>query len=144
MAIDVQRQIVALGLAEHIELPGACDDPSVHLARGHMVTLTSDHEGIPNALLEGMAMGRPVVAPRVGGIPELVDDGCGITVPPNDEGALANAILALIQDKDRRSDLGAAARRKAEGFSWDAVVQRTESIYRTEVARNSTSSLESV
>jgi colanic acid/amylovoran biosynthesis glycosyltransferase len=70
-------------------------------------------EGIPVALMEAMACGAPVVASRLSGIPELVEDGVtGVLVPPADEPAIAAAIAGLLQDPARRQRLGAAARDK--------------------------------
>jgi glycosyltransferase involved in cell wall biosynthesis/GT2 family glycosyltransferase len=69
----------------------------------------------PNALIEAMAMGLPVVSTHISTIPEVVEDGVsGILVPPNDATQLANTIGALMQDPARRSGLGAAARQRVE------------------------------
>lgn len=75
-------------------------------------------EGIPVALMEGMAMGLPVVASDVSGIPELVTDGqAGHLVPPGDPAALAAAIRALEQDREAVRRMGAEARKAvANGF----------------------------
>ena len=135
-AAEVRGQVSALALESNIELVGARSDPSQYLARAHVVTLTSDHEGLPNALLEGMAVGRPVVAASVGGIPELVDQRCGITVSPHDEPAMTDAFLSLLEHPERASAMGRAARRCAEDYGWDAVVDRTEKVYADVLSRN--------
>jgi len=64
----------------------------------------------PLALLEGMALGRPIVASAVGGIPEMLADGeSGLLVPPSDAPALATSVIGLLRDAPRRRALGAAA-----------------------------------
>jgi len=73
--------------------------------------LPSLWEGLPNALLEAMALGLPVVASKVDGVPEAVTDGKdGLLVPPADPAALARALQALAADADKRAALGAAAK----------------------------------
>ena len=71
----MRRLAAELGLGGSVEFAGLLEDPRAAIGRAHVVCLTSDSEGFPNALLEAMAMGRPVVATSVGGIPELVRDG---------------------------------------------------------------------
>lgn len=93
--------------------------------------LASVIEGFPNVLLESMAMARPVVATRVGGIPELIDSGeNGLLVPPRDAEALAQAILSLIADRDRAARMGIQAREKIKkSFSRDRMVDQYEALY---------------
>ena len=75
-----------------------------------MVVLSSLHEGTPVSLIEAMAAGRPVVATRVGGVPDLIRDReTGLLVPPRDPAALAAAIQELLDDPGLRARLGAAA-----------------------------------
>ncbi len=73
------------------------------------------HEGIPQIILQAQAMARAIVATRIGGIPEVVEDGAtGVLIEPRDAGALAETIGGLLDDPARRARLGAAARRYAE------------------------------
>lgn len=90
-------------------------------------------EGLPGALREAMAFGKPVVATRVGGIPEAVDDGrTGLLVAPGDADALAEAILALLRDPGRRAMMGRAGRVLAEQrFSKDAFMATINTVYAT-------------
>jgi glycosyltransferase involved in cell wall biosynthesis len=79
------------------------------------ITPDGDRDGIPNVLLEAMSMGLPVVASRVSGIPELVEDGAsGLLVAPDDPQALAHAIVDLIEQPDRASGLGRVARARVK------------------------------
>jgi glycosyltransferase involved in cell wall biosynthesis len=87
-------------------------------------------------LLECMAAGRPVIASRVGGIPEVVADGeTGILVPPGDAAELARAMERLIADHALRESMGETAMKRSRSFTADAVVPRIESIYSEAVAR---------
>ena len=92
-----------------------------------IVVLPSLHEGIPVALMEAMAHGIPVVATRVGGVPELLSSGGGVMVAPADASALAGAIGALLRNPDDARAMGAVGRRSVlAGFSSDAVCARLE------------------
>jgi glycosyltransferase involved in cell wall biosynthesis len=78
-----------------------------------------------------MALGKAVVVTRVGGLPEVVEDGKdGILVPAADPGALASRIIELLGDVDLRNRLGLAARRRAEAFDVRASVRRAEDAYK--------------
>ncbi|HXV87317.1 MAG TPA: glycosyltransferase family 4 protein, partial [Gemmatimonadales bacterium] len=72
-------------------------------------------DGLPNVIREAMALGTPVIASDVAGIPEALDDGrCGVLVPPRDVGALAGAIGQLLDDPVRRRSLASRARTRTE------------------------------
>ncbi|MGQ9780426.1 MAG: glycogen synthase [Bacillota bacterium] len=81
--------------------------------------------------LEAMACGRPVVASRTGGIPEVVADGVtGILVPPGEPRDLADAVSALLADPQRAATMGAAGRRRVEEeFTWEKVARKTLGVY---------------
>jgi glycosyltransferase involved in cell wall biosynthesis len=118
------------GLVDRVEFVGQATDPRPYLQAAHVVALTSDHEGFPNAVLEGMAMGRPIVATPAGGIRELVrpgEDGF-IGASASD---LATAMVLLLRDAQLREAMGHSARLRAEGFGWPIVVSKTEGLYRT-------------
>lgn len=89
--LDLAGRVVLTGGRPHAELPDwfrACD----------IVTLPSHSEGIPNVLRESIAMGRPFVATRVGGIPEIADPGVSRLVPVGDVGALADALADMLSN----------------------------------------------
>lgn len=88
-------------------------------------------DGLPNALLEAMATGRPIVASRVAGIPDVVTDGVeGILVPQNDAPALRDAMLRLAADSLGRGALGENARRRVErDLTWERVASTLEECY---------------
>jgi len=90
-----------------------------------------DTEGLGVVLIEALAFGKPAVASGIGGIPDVVVHGeTGILVPPNDAGALSEALNALVHDPERARRLGEAGRQRAETlFSWDAILDRTIQMY---------------
>ena len=93
---------------------------------------TSETESFCLSLLEAMCFGCPSVSTRVGGIPEVVEDGVsGLLTPAGDIGALTSGLEALIHDEPRRRALGEAARTRARArFSADVIVPRYEALYR--------------
>jgi glycosyltransferase involved in cell wall biosynthesis len=92
---------------------GFVDDPANAYAAADVVALSSVHEGLGLVLLEAAQHGVPAVATRVGGIPDVVEDGVtGVLVPPRDPAALAHALETVLADDARRRALGAAARER--------------------------------
>jgi len=120
-----------LGLDGEVRFLGAVHDAARLLPGFDVFVLSSVLEGMSNALLEAMAAGRPVVATRVGGNPELVIDGeTGLLVPPRDPEALAEALLRLVRDPGLARRLGEGARRRVESqFTLAAMVGRLEGLY---------------
>ena len=112
-------------------LPGERSDIPELMAAMDIFVLPSLGEGISNTILEAMATGLPVIATRVGGNPELVQEGVtGQLVPPADPEALAQALLEYVRDADRRHAHGRAAREIIDRqFSIPAMVQGYLSVY---------------
>ena len=76
-------------------------------------------------------MGVPVVATRIGGVGEILEnDRQGLLVPPDDEAALADALESLLRDPERRRTLGAAGRSRVKEFSMERMIRRTEDVYK--------------
>ena len=119
------------GLAGRVHFAGQQDEVQTWLAALDVFVLSSDWEGMPNALLEAMAAGLPVVATAVGGTPEVVVDGVtGLLVPPRAPAALAEAIGCLLCDPNLRRQMGQAGReRVAAQFDIATTVRRTEALY---------------
>ncbi len=112
---ELQAEIDGLGLHGKVLLAGFRSDVTSLLARFDVMALTSHSEGQPNAILEAMAAGTPVVATSVGGIPELLGDGdAGLLVPAGDADALAQAIEGLLLDPTRARRLGQAGRLRVQ------------------------------
>lgn len=93
-----------------------------HLASCELFVLPSHTEGFPNVIVEAMALGRAIVATKVGAIPEMLADGAGILVSPRDVSELEREMRSLISDAQARASLGSVAKKKAENcYSIDAV-----------------------
>lgn len=110
-------------------LPNA--DLAAWYQRASIFVAPSIWDNSPNTIYEAMACGTPVIASRVGGIPELVADGeTGLLVPPGDETALADALVALLGDAPRRERMGEKARaRSVAHYSVDKILNQTLSFY---------------
>jgi glycosyltransferase involved in cell wall biosynthesis len=117
LAQSIARSLSAGGLGHRLQLVGHVRDPMSLLAGLDLFVLPSLWEGLPIALLEAMAAGLPVVATRVAGIDEVIEDGrSGLLVPPADPAALARAITELVDDDERRRCLGQGARERVRCF----------------------------
>lgn len=128
---DCELQARELGLQERIHFLGKRGDVPAILAHLDVSVLCSTSEGLSNVIMESMTAGKPVVATRVGGNPELVQDGVtGLVVPPADSAALGEAIGALLDDPARAAAMGAAARQIAEErFSVRTMIGAHEKLY---------------
>jgi len=123
----------SLGIAEAVAFPGAVtgETKARLFASARAFVSSSRREPFANAVLEAMAAGRPVVATRVGGNVEIVEeDVSGFLVEPEDPVGMAKAILRLLEDSERSAVMGGAARQRADAFSWDEMVNRYEALYR--------------
>lgn len=114
------------------------DEVAQQYERADVFVLPSLLEAFGMPAAEAMAAGLPVVASRSGGIVEIVADGeTGLLVPPDDAAALAEALLALLRDPERRIRMGAAGRVRArDRFSWDRIAGETEDAFRGARARS--------
>jgi len=120
-----------LGLGAHVRFLGNVQDVPALLARASALVLPSLSEGISLTLLEAMARGLPVVATRVGGNPEVVEDGVtGQLVPARDPDSLAQALLALWPGSERTREMGRAGRQRVEQlFDIKRMVADYEDLY---------------
>lgn len=124
---ELAALVAALGLAERVSMPGRTRQPGTWVRDAGIFVLSSRHEGFPNALLEAMAAGLPVIATDcpVGGPRVLVDHGRnGVLVPGEDVAALAEALDRLMGDAAQRRALGEAARRSAGRYAFPEVIGR--------------------
>jgi glycosyltransferase involved in cell wall biosynthesis len=127
---DLRERVRGLGLNEAVVFAGYRTDATRLMAAFDVFVLPSRFEGLSIALLEAMALGRAVVATRVGGSPEVIEDGdSGILAEAGDPGALAEAIRSLLDDPSRRARMGQAARRRAGRFDIGAAAARMEEVY---------------
>jgi len=137
METRLRENVAGANLGSHVLFLGRRDDIPALLADADVLAVPSRWEGMPNALLESMAAGRPAVAARVGGCPELVVDGqTGLLVPPEDHAALAAALEKVLVRKVFAEEMGTAARERAKSnFTIDAMVDRNEALYDRILAR---------
>ena len=107
-----------LGITERVQFRGWLPFPEVRKAMSEATVLVHPSNGIgdglPNVVREAMAVGTPVVASDVAGIPDALSDGCGVLVPPKDVGALATSIASVLADPAQRVAIAARARRRVE------------------------------
>jgi glycosyltransferase involved in cell wall biosynthesis len=131
-----EAEIERRGLSRCVRLPGTRGDIPELFAHLDQFWLTSDFEGTPNVVLEAMAAGLPVLATKVGGTPEVVEDGrTGILVDARDAQGLARHSLALAGDHGAARRLGdRAAEAARERFSIAAMVERTADVYEAALA----------
>ena len=128
MLLDmVQRK----GLRQVVTFTGFQEDVLTHISAMDIFVLPSLMEGFGIALLEAMAMGKPVVATDVGGIPEIMEDTVtGVLVPPRNSGALAQKIFQLLESPKLRGYLGSNGRtRVVERFSIDRMITQIKTLY---------------
>jgi glycosyltransferase involved in cell wall biosynthesis/O-antigen/teichoic acid export membrane protein len=126
----------AQGIDAEVEFLGAVSDVPALLARCSFSVLPSLTEGMPNAVLESLAQGRAVVASAVGGVPEILERGGGILVPPGDAGSLADAMRALLADPALAARLGAEGRGLVhDWFGIDRMVEESLHLYQFLLAR---------
>ncbi|MBI4860241.1 MAG: glycosyltransferase [Candidatus Riflebacteria bacterium] len=127
----LESQIRRLGLGGRVRVLGARDDVPALLQQAHVFVLSSRSEGMPGSVLEAMATGLPVVATRVGGTPEIVEDGrSGLLVEPGDRSALQQAIETVLSSPERRRAMGEAGlARVHERFTREAFIRAHELLY---------------
>ena len=131
LAEEVHALHESLGLGERFRLLGYRDDVPRLLGAADFFVLGSAHEGLPVAVMEALAVGVPVVATAVGGIPGAIESGVqGIVTPPHDPGALAQAILTVARDGELRATMSAAARIRSVAFDIRTAVGVEEEAYR--------------
>ncbi len=136
--VRLREAAQALGIAPLVWFAGARADAPALLRGFDIFALPSLNEGISNTILEAMASGRPVVAARVGGNGELIEDGVsGSLYDSQDAGALAGAIGRYLDDPDLRAAHGAAARERClSHFAMEAMVRGYTELYDGLLARN--------
>ena len=128
----VRREAAELGVGETIRFLGRRRDALRFVAAADVFLNPSDVEGLPLAVLEAMALGTPVVATSVGGVPSVVKDNeTGLLVAPSEPESLARATLRLLADSEVAEKLAGAAREVVErAYSLEAMVLAQEAVYR--------------
>lgn len=127
----LEHQSRMLGIAERVCFAGRRTEIPDLLEASDLFCLPSRTEGLGIAVIEAMAAGLPTVVSRIGGLPEVVDEGVtGLLVTPGDCGALAEALALLLSDSPRAAQMGEAGRRRAiKCFDSRAMVTATQAVY---------------
>ncbi|MBI3243732.1 MAG: glycosyltransferase family 4 protein [Chloroflexi bacterium] len=133
LIIGTGEQELALKRAagEGVQFVGQVDDVAPYLKAADLFVLPSSTEGLSNAMLEAMATGLPVVATSVGGTTDLITPGeNGLLVPPDSPPALQEALLTLLADEARRTEMGRRGREQVLGdYALPAVAGRLRNLY---------------
>jgi glycosyltransferase involved in cell wall biosynthesis len=145
--VDARLVIVGIGELEHevkalakrFRLEGSVyflgwqDNPFKFMRRASLFVLSSDYEGFPNALIEAMAVGCPSISTDcISGPAEVLKGGeCGVLVPPNDENAMAGAIVRLLRNEGLRRELSEKGMRRAEDFDISAQAEEYKRLIET-------------
>ena len=120
-----------LGLTDIVQLPGFAPAPEDLVAQATIVVQPSRAEALSSSVLDALALGVPVVASNVDGLPEALARGGGVLVPPESPVELSRAVGRLLDDALERARLGAEGRIAATWFSLDLLVERTLDVYRS-------------
>jgi glycosyltransferase involved in cell wall biosynthesis len=128
----LERQSRNLGLSDAVTFAGFRNDIADLLSAGDLFVLPTLWDALPTVVMEAMAAGLPVVASRVGGLPDMVQDGVeGVLVSTDNEVELVSAICSILGDDGLHQDMAAAARRRAESeFSLEGQVAKLATLYR--------------
>ena len=127
---DCEQKAHELGISQQVRFLGHRADVPELLAATDILVVPSSMEGLPYSAIEALAAGRPVVAYRVGGLPEVVTSGTdGILVEPDDDEAFAEAVLALLANERMRAEYGEAGKISAERFGLVNHVEELIALY---------------
>jgi glycosyltransferase involved in cell wall biosynthesis len=131
----LEARVKALGISDRVHLVGHVEGDALLSAayrEARLTVLPSEYEAFGLVLLESLAAGTPVVASRVGGIPEFVEDGkAGLLVPPKSPRELAAAISQVWSDRDLAHRLGEYGRdHVVPRYTWEGLVDRLDGLYR--------------
>jgi glycosyltransferase involved in cell wall biosynthesis len=125
-----EHEAAERGLTHAVRFLGQRGDVPALIGLSRLVVLPSLAESFGFAALEGMALGRPVVASRAGGLPEVVADGeTGLLVDVGDAPGLARALTALLRDPERAAQMGGRGRERARAFSCERMMRGYEAVY---------------
>ena len=128
--IKLRERVASLGLADRVRFLGWRPDVDEIMSCFDIFVLPSLNEGMGRVLVEAMSAGLPIVASRVGGIPDLVTHGeNGLLVPPANAGALEQAISDLLSDKSRRKHMGETGKKMCRPYSVEAMVEKIDDLY---------------
>jgi glycosyltransferase involved in cell wall biosynthesis len=127
---DLETLCVRLGIADNVRFTGWKPDVARFIAACDLFCLPSRNEGMGKVLVEAMALGKPIIASDVGGIPDLVRPGeNGLLVPVGDVPAWTRAIKELVNDPAARCRMGEAGRRIAPAYGVESMIKQIDELY---------------
>jgi glycosyltransferase involved in cell wall biosynthesis len=128
MKAELDEQVQRLGLKEHVWMPGFIANPYPYLNQATLFILASLWEGLPNALLEAMALGKPVIATSCNdSVNQLIHSGQnGILIPPEDVRALEESILTLLADTQQQDQFAKENIRQIKSYDVNLIIQQFE------------------
>jgi len=130
--LELETMVQEKGIADRVSFKGWLErgELSQYYQESNIFVFPSRHEGMPNAVLEAMASGLPIIATEIAGNEELIIPGkTGLLVPSEDPGLLAQALTDLLTDPTQRMQMGLAARKRVEThYTWDSVARQYLSI----------------
>ena len=135
MREELEKRANRLGIEKYIQFVGFVEEnlkPLYYTAADiFCLPSTTSHESFGIVNLEAMACSVPIVASKIGGVPDVIKDGKnGLLVPPNDSKTLADAILYLLENDDVREKMGKSGRKEVEDYSWEKIAEETEKVYK--------------
>lgn len=125
---ELRREAEELGIQDAVEFPGETPEPEAFLAEADVYLSTSHSEGLPLSMLEAEAAGLPVIATRVGGVPDIVREN-GVLIEDNDASALAKEMIRFAKDPELVRRCGAASREIVKCYDADACAERHLQLY---------------
>jgi glycosyltransferase involved in cell wall biosynthesis len=133
---EMESEIARCGLSDRFHLLGWRRDVRALLGAADILVLTSLWEGLPRAVLQGMAASKPIVATRVDGTPEAIEDGRnGFLLAPHDVDGFAERVARLIVDPRLACDMGREGRRRVDEFSVSTMLHKLERLYEQLIER---------
>jgi glycosyltransferase involved in cell wall biosynthesis len=128
---ELERQAREFGITDRVFFTGWQRDMPRIYADLDVLVVSSDNEGTPVSAIEAMATGCPVVATKVGGLPDLISDGeSGLLVPPRNPDALSNAVLRVLEDSEAAGRMSAAARQSVhQRYTRTHLLAETDRLY---------------
>jgi glycosyltransferase involved in cell wall biosynthesis len=127
----LERLRAELGLDHRVHLLGHLDDPARLIADADCFVMSSREEGLGTSVLDAMALGIPVASTTAGGLPEMLQEGAGLLVPPGDPAALAAAVERLLREPALARDIARKAEQRVESFTAARMAEAVRSVYRS-------------
>ena len=124
-------QIRSLGLAERVHLLGHLDQPERLIVDADLFVMSSREEGLGTAVLDAMGLGIPIASTTAGGLPEMLERGAGLLVPPRDPTALAEAVTRILDDPALARSLSLRAREEVQRFTDSRMAEEVRQVYRS-------------